>query len=225
MRRVDRAAAWALLLAAPVGFAACASMSKTQKGAVIGAGGGAVVGGAIGKAAGSTAKGAIIGAVIGGTAGALIGAQMDKQAAELAAEIPNAKVERVGEGILVTFDSGLMFAFDSDVIEGNARTNLDNLAKSLSQHPNTDVMIVGHTDSIGAASYNRDLSQRRAESAAAFLGGEGVNRARIQTAGRGETEPVADNATDEGRQQNRRVEVAIYASDDYRKALLRKNGG
>jgi outer membrane protein OmpA-like peptidoglycan-associated protein len=214
----------ALPVLVSVGLGACSSMNKTQKGAVIGAGAGAAAGAVIGKQAGSTAKGAIIGAVVGGTAGAIIGSQMDKQAKELAAEIPGAKIERVGEGLLVTFDSGLLFAFDSDVIEGNARTNLGNLAASLREYPNTDVVIVGHTDSIGSNSYNQSLSQRRASSAATYLASSGVPRDRIDATGKGETEPVADNATDGGRQQNRRVEVAIFASEEYRKQLQRRNG-
>lgn len=200
-------------------LAGCASMSNTQKGAVIGAAGGAVAGGVIGKATGSTAKGAIIGAAVGGAAGAIIGSQMDKQAKELAADIPGAKVERVGEGLLVTFDSGLLFAFDSDVIEGNARTNLTNLANSLKEYDNTDVLIVGHTDDVGSDAYNQGLSERRSRSAANYLVMQGVTRARIDTSGRGETEPVATNTTDGGRSQNRRVEVAIYASEEYRKRV------
>jgi outer membrane protein OmpA-like peptidoglycan-associated protein len=208
----------------PFLIAAC-GMSSTQKGAVIGAGGGAVIGGVIGNQAGSTAKGAIIGAVVGGAAGAIIGAQMDKQADELADEIPGAKIERVGEGLLVTFESGLLFEFDSDAIIGNARTNLTNLAESLRKYPETEVLIVGHTDSIGSSSYNNDLSQRRSQSAANYLAMNGVPRARIEATGRGETEPVADNGTDAGRSQNRRVEVAIFASEEYRKEMVRRHGG
>lgn len=204
---------------------ACSGMSNTQKGAAIGAGAGAAAGAAIGKAAGSTAKGAIIGAVVGGGAGAIIGARMDRQAKELAAEIPGAKIERVGEGLLVTFDSGLLFAFDSDAIEGNAESNLTNLANSLEKYPETDVLIVGHTDSVGTARYNEDLSRRRAAAAARFLASHGVVADRLRTEGRGETEPVADNGSDAGRQQNRRVEVAIFASEEYRKQLIGRNGG
>src|SRR5690349_1929278 len=102
----------------------CASLNNKEKGGIIGATGGAVIGGAIGKANGSTAKGAILGAVVGGAAGMIIGHQMDKQAEELKQNIPGAVVERVGEGIQVTFDSGLLFDFDSDVVRPEARTNL-----------------------------------------------------------------------------------------------------
>jgi len=209
----------ALMLSTTLGLGACSSLSNTQKGAVIGAAGGAVVGGAVGRATGSTAKGAIIGAAVGGTAGAIIGAQMDKQAKELAADIPGAKVERVGEGLLVTFDSGLLFAFDSDVIEGNARTNLTNLANSLKEYDNTHVLIAGHTDAVGTDAYNQSLSERRSHAAANYLVTQGVSRSRIDPTGLGESEPVATNETDAGRAQNRRVEVAIYASEEYRKRV------
>lgn len=213
--------ALAVLLA--MSLAAC-GMSNTQKGAVIGAGAGAAAGGVIGRAAGSTAKGAIIGAVVGGTAGAIIGSRMDKQAEELADEIPGARIERVGEGLLVTFESGLLFDFDSDEIKGNARTNLSNLAASLRKYPETEVLIVGHTDSIGSESYNRSLSERRAKAAANFLAMNGVPMSRLEATGRGEVEPVADNASDSGRAQNRRVEVAIFASEEYRQQLIRRHG-
>lgn len=190
--------------------AGCAT--KSQTGAVIGAGGGAVVGGAIGKATGSTARGAIIGAVVGGAAGALIGAKMDRQAKELEQNIKGAKVERVGEGIQVTFDSGLLYDFDSDVVKAEARTNLRELALSLGKYPDSDLQIIGHTDSQGTDSYNQALSERRARSAATYLTSQGVASSRIQTHGLGETEPIATNDTDAGRMANRRVEVAIYAS-------------
>ena len=197
----------------------CASLNKTEKGAIIGAGTGAVVGGAVGRANGSTAKGAIIGAVVGGAAGAVIGRQMDKQAQELAQNIPGAKVERVGEGIQVTFASGLLYDFDSDRVRAEAATNLHNLAASLDKYPNTNLLIVGHTDSVGADAYNQSLSDRRARAAADYLASQGVARTRLQTAGRGESEPVASNDSESGRAQNRRVEVAIYANDAYRQQV------
>lgn len=218
-----RSKAIILALTVPV-LGACSSMNNTQKGAVIGAAGGAAAGGLIGKAAGSTAKGAIIGATVGGAAGAIIGNQMDKQAKELAAEIPGATVERVGEGVLVTFDSGLLFEFDSDRIQGAAKSNLDNLAQSVRKNANTDLLIVGHTDAVGTDAYNYGLSERRAASAKNYLGLQGVDRGRIDTAGRGETEPVASNETEAGRAQNRRVEVAIFASEEYREQLIKANG-
>jgi len=190
----------------------CASMNAKTKGALIGAGAGATVGGVIGNQTGSTTRGAIIGAVVGGAAGAIIGHQMDMQAKELEQNIPGAKVQRVGEGIAVLFDSGLLFDVDSDVIKGDARSNLDALAASLAKYPKSDLMIVGHTDDTGTDSYNMGLSKRRAASAKNYLRAHGVTRG-IKSLGRGESEPIAANDSAEGRQQNRRVEVAIYASD------------
>ncbi len=206
-----RSLAGVLTLAALVPLAMNCAMNKTEKGAIIGAGAGGAVGAVIGKATGSTVRGAIIGAAVGGVAGAVIGHQMDKQAEELAYDLPGATVQRIGEGITVTFPEGLLFGFDSDQISPAARDNLRRFAASLQKYPNTRTLIVGHTDSDGSADYNMDLSNRRALSAASFLAGEGVDRSRISTAGRGETEPIATNESDAGRQQNRRVEVAIYA--------------
>lgn len=202
--------------------AGCASMNKKEKGAVIGAGAGAVVGGVIGNQTGSTARGAIIGAVVGGVAGAIIGHQMDQQAEELEQNIPGATVERVGEGINVTFASGLLFDFDSDVIRGEARANLDELAASLEEYDGSDLLIVGHTDAKGTETYNQDLSERRAQAARRYLASRGVDSARIDIRGRGEYEPVASNETESGRQLNRRVEVAIYASEEARAAAKRQ---
>jgi outer membrane protein OmpA-like peptidoglycan-associated protein len=215
-----------LTLAVLVPFAAgCSSLSQTQKGAIIGAAGGGAVGAVVGNATGSTARGAIIGAAVGGVAGAIIGRQMEKQAEELAADLENAKVEQVGEGVLVTFDSGLLFDFDSDVVKGAAAENLRTLANSLKKYPQSELLIVGHTDARGTDSYNMGLSDRRAASARAYLVAQGIDPSRIRTAGRGETEPVASNESDAGRAQNRRVEVAIFASEEYREQLLRQNPG
>jgi len=197
----------------------CASMSRTQKGAVIGAGAGGVVGGIIGKQVGSTTKGAIIGAAVGGVAGAIIGRQMDKQAQELMKDIPGATVQRVGEGIVVTFDSGLMFDFDSDAIRGETRRNLDALANSLLEYRTTDVQIAGHTDAKGSDSYNQDLSERRARAAKNYLVGQGVASGRVLTRGLGEAEPIGSDT------ENRRVEVAIYASDELQSQAQREASG
>ncbi len=194
-------------------------MNNTGKGAAIGAGAGAAVGAIIGKATGKTATGAIVGAAVGGSAGAIIGRQMDKQAEELEEELEGAKVERVGEGIQITFDSAILFAFNSSDLSDQARQNLVNLANSLKEYPNTEILIAGHTDSVGSETYNQELSERRANSAAAYLLDAGVGADRMSIIGHGETQPVASNDTDLGRQQNRRVEVAIYASEEYRQEL------
>lgn len=201
------------LVAAMAFTSTACSLNRKEKGAIIGGTAGAAAGAAIGNKAGSTARGAIIGAVVGGAAGAIIGNQMDKQAEELEVEIPGAVIERVGEGIQITFASGLLYDFDSSAIKPDARTNLQNLAISLKKYNNTDLLIVGHTDSRGAEDYNQDLSLRRANAASAYLATQGVSAARIFTSGRGELEAVATNETDAGRQMNRRIEVAIYSSD------------
>lgn len=217
LRRVMTSGAVALLLVST--GSGCSSLNKTEKGAIIGAAAGGAAGGLIS----SSTKGAIIGAVIGGAAGAIIGHQMDKQAQELK-EIPGARVERVGEGIQVTFDSGLLFDFDSDVIKGNARANLDQLAASLQKYQDSNLLIAGHTDNVGTESYNMDLSRRRADAAAAYLRSQGVSRT-IRTMGRGEMEPVASNETDSGRSENRRVELAIYANEEMVEKAKAQAGG
>lgn len=213
---VNRTTAW-LLMAIAIGQSGCATLSKKEEGAVIGAGGGAIVGAAVGSATGSTARGAIIGAVVGGAAGAIIGHQMDQQAKELKQNIPGATVVRVGEGIAVTFASGLLFDFDSDRVRPEAGNNLRTLAQSLDKYPNTDLMIVGHTDATGTSAYNQALSERRARAASSYLVAQGVKSTRLQATGRGETEPISGNDTESGRQLNRRVEVAIYANAAARK--------
>jgi outer membrane protein OmpA-like peptidoglycan-associated protein len=211
-----------LCLASAVVLAGCAGMSQKQRGAVIGATTGAAVGGVIGNQTGSTARGAIIGAVVGGAAGAIIGHQMDQQAKELQQNINGATVERVGEGIEVTFASGILYPFNSTEILPAGKTNLQELANSLQKYPNSDILIVGHTDSVGTDAYNLDLSQRRAQAASAYLQSLGVPANRLQIQGRGESEPVQPNDTEEGRARNRRVEIAIYASEAYRNQV--KNG-
>ncbi len=206
-------------------FAGCESTSNTMKGAGVGAGAGAVIGGIIGSSSDNTAKGVLIGSAIGGATGAIIGAQMDKQAEELDQELENATVERVGEGIQITFDSAILFGVDSSELSTGARASLADLAASLQSYPNTNVLIVGHTDNTGAAEYNQSLSERRASAAAAALAEFGIPRTRLSINGFGEAQPIADNATATGREQNRRVEVAIFASEEYRESLEQQNGG
>jgi outer membrane protein OmpA-like peptidoglycan-associated protein len=198
---------------------ACQSLNNRDRGVIVGSAGGAVVGGAIGRANGSTAKGAIIGATVGGVIGGVIGHQMDQQAKEIDQNIPGAIVERVGEGIQVTFESGLMFDFNSDELRPEARTNLRNLAASLDKYPNSSLLIVGHTDAVGSDSFNQGLSERRAIQTASYLIGQGVASSRLRSMGLGESEPLAPNDSDANMQKNRRVEVAIYASEAYRNQL------
>lgn len=196
---------------------ACHTFNKTQKGAAIGAGTGGIIGAFIGKNAGNTALGAIIGGAVGGTAGAFIGHNMDKQAAEIKQTVPGATVIREGEGIIVKFDSGILFDVDKTDIKSDAETNLKNLAASLKNNPETNILIIGHTDSTGTSAYNVDLSVHRAASVKNFLTERGIRNSRLNIDGRGETEPIADNGTQAGRAQNRRVEIVIMANDKMKK--------
>ncbi len=203
------------------GMAACSSMSRTGKGAAIGGAIGGVVGGIITD---DTAKGAIMGAVIGGAAGAVIGSYMDKQAEEIERDLEGATVQRVGEGIKITFDSGLLFDVDKAGLKPASQTNLANLATILAKYDDTEILLEGHTDATGSEEHNLDLSRERAQSVANYLAGQGVMETRFVIMGYGEMQPVASNDTVEGRKQNRRVEVAIYANDKLKKAAEKKAG-
>lgn len=194
------------------------SASRTAKGGAIGSGAGGAIGGIIGSQSDNTAKGAILGAMVGGAAGALIGEYMDRQANELEGELEGATVERVGEGIQITFDSGILFDFDSYTLREASKINLRELAKTLEEYDETEVLIEGHTDNVGTDAYNMNLSRQRAASVEDYLSILGVSDNRLISKGYGEEQPVASNDTDAGRQQNRRVEIAIYANDDLKEA-------
>ena len=202
----------------------CKSWNNTQKGAAIGTASGAGAGAVIGKASGNTALGAIIGAAVGGGAGALIGHKMDKQAQEIKNTVPGAKVERVGEGIVVEFNSQILFGFDRSDLTADAKNNLNDLVKVLNSYPDTDIEIQGHTDSQGTDSYNKKLSKRRANAVGAYLSSKGVRSARITERGFGEDVPKYSNATTDGQAQNRRVEFLIAANAKM-KADAKKEGG
>ncbi len=217
MKRFNHLVAVAAVASMVGASAGCASWGdKQKKGTGIGGAAGGVLGAIIGHKTGSTARGAIIGAVVGGAAGALIGRRMDSQAEKLAKELEGAQVSRVGEGIAVTFDSGILFPHDSSTLSSEAQSNLRKLADSLQAESRTNVMIVGHTDSDGADSYNQDLSERRGRSASDYLATHGVSSSRLSSRGRGEAEPIASNTAADGKRQNRRVEIAIYANDEWR---------
>ena len=211
--KLSRTAAFAAATA--IALSACASLSanKEKTGVLVGAATGAAAGAVVGNNTGSTARGAIIGAVVGGTAGGIIGHQMDQKAKEINATVAGATVTRVGEGLVVTFDSGLLFDFNSDQLRPEARTNLDNLAANLSTFGDSKLLLVGHTDSVGTASYNLALSERRALAVGTYLTNKGVPSTRVAVTGRGETEPIQPNETEQGRSANRRVEVAVSAGD------------
>ena len=192
-------------------------VSNTAKGGAIGATAGGVIGGIIGHKAGNTAVGAIIGAAVGGTAGALIGRRMDKQAEELQNDLDGALVQRVGEGILITFNEGMQFDVNSSTVRSSSTGNLSDLSTVLGKYEDTDILIEGHTDSSGSEEYNQTLSEKRASSVKRILIQKGIVASRMTAIGYGESQPLEDNSTEAGRQANRRVEVAIYANDKMKK--------
>jgi|GEM_PF-196730 len=195
----------------------CESTTNAGRGAGYGAAAGGVIGGIIGSRSGSWAKGAILGAVIGGAGGALIGNYMDKQAAEINRDVEGATVERVGEGIRVVFDSGILFSTGSSTINATSRYNIEKLAGILNRYDDTNVVIEGHTDSVGSDESNQVLSENRAQSVASLLRAYGVSGNRLTPVGYGETRPVASNETESGRRLNRRVEVLIYANEELKR--------
>jgi outer membrane protein OmpA-like peptidoglycan-associated protein len=217
---MKRTVAGVVAVALLVGMAGCAT--KAQTGAIVGAGGGAVVGAVIGKATGNTAAGAILGAALGGVAGAFIGDYMDRQAAEMERDLEGARIERIGEGIKITFAGGILFDVDRSDLRPEAQTELTKLAGILGKYDDTNVMVEGHTDATGTEEYNMDLSVRRASSVGTFLAVQNVARERLSAIGFGELKPIASNETTEGRQQNRRVEVAIWANDELKDAAKRQ---
>jgi outer membrane protein OmpA-like peptidoglycan-associated protein len=191
----------------------CSTMTKSQKGAVIGGAGGAVVGGVVGRIMGKTAMGAIIGAAAGGVAGAVIGRKMDKQAAEMAKELADAEVIREGEGIVIKFKEKVLFAYNSAELNAASKTSLDQLNNILRKYPETNITVIGHTDSNGADAYNQTLSESRSNSVIAYAGQNGIARLRLTPIGKGESDPIATNDTDEGRSLNRRVEFVVTANE------------
>jgi outer membrane protein OmpA-like peptidoglycan-associated protein len=195
--------------------------SNAVKGGVIGGVAGGVVGGVVGDKMGNTVLGAIIGAAVGGTAGVLIGNYMDNQAKEMAQDIDGAKVERIGEGIKITFDSGILFGVNSSTLEPAAKSNISKLAVILSRYPNTNILVTGHTDFDGTEQYNQTLSERRAESVANYVKSRGISSSRLSLIGLGEGEPIASNETAEGKKLNRRVEIAIFADEELKDAAER----
>lgn len=203
--------------------------NNTQKGAGIGAAGGAAIGGVIGNnvGKGNTILGALIGGVIGGAAGGYIGNRMDRQAERIETEIPGAEVNRVGEGINITFneDAGVYFDTNKSAVKGASATTLNKLAGILKEYPNSNILVEGHTDSAGPNDYNMKLSEQRAESVTNYLISQGIDGNRFTTKWYGEDQPVADNATTEGKAKNRRVELAILANDALKKEAAEKTKG
>jgi outer membrane protein OmpA-like peptidoglycan-associated protein len=207
-----------------VGCDATRKTSNQNKGVAVGAVGGAVIGGIIGNNVGNkknTALGAILGAAVGGVAGGIIGNKMDKQAQKIETEIPGAKVERVGEGINVTFDennpdgskAGVYFATNKSDITPNSQLAIDKLEKIFTEYPETNILVEGHTDNVGADAYNMTLSEKRANAVGNALKKSGLAAGRLTVKWYGESQPKADNATAEGRALNRRVEFSITANE------------
>jgi outer membrane protein OmpA-like peptidoglycan-associated protein len=200
------------------GIMGCASWTNKEKGLVIGASTGGVIGGVIGQKTGNTALGAILGATVGGATGIWIGSYMDKQANDLEKELgENATVERAGEGIKVTLDSGLLFDFDKADIQEASKESLTKFAVIVNKYEDTNIILEGHTDNIGEQDYNLELSRRRAQSVSDFINGLKVDSSRLSEFGYGEIQPIADNTEEAGRQQNRRVEIAIFANEELKK--------
>jgi outer membrane protein OmpA-like peptidoglycan-associated protein len=204
-----------------VGCEATKNANNKQKGAVIGATSGAVIGGVIGNNTGdgNTALGAIIGGVVGGAAGGYIGSRMDKQAKKIEQEIPGAEVERVGEGINVTFDESSGVYFDTEKYNINAKSQetLNKLAEIFREYPKTNILVEGHTDDKGSDSYNLTLSKNRAQAVTNYMVNQGLSKGRFDTKWYGESQPKYDNNTVEGRAKNRRVELAIVANEELKK--------
>ncbi|MEL6812795.1 MAG: OmpA family protein [Bacteroidota bacterium] len=213
----------ALSLTLVVAFSSCEATKNAnnkQKGAVIGAAGGAILGAIIGNNAGKGGNGevgAVIGGVVGGAAGVLIGAKMDKNAQKIEEEVPGAKVERVDDGIVITFDgenNGVYFDTAKYNINSASKETLDKLSAVLIEFPDTDVLVVGHTDSVGSDASNMTLSKNRAQSVTNyFTGSKGLSAGRFTTNWFGETSPIATNDTAEGRAQNRRVNIVIVPNE------------
>ncbi len=192
--------------------------NNKQKGAVIGATGGAILGAILGNNIGKGGNGelgAVIGGVIGGGAGVLIGNKMDKQAQQIEQEIPGAQVERVDDGIVVTFDetSGVYFDTEKYNINAASQETLNKLIGVFKEYPDTNVLVVGHTDSAGAEAYNMTLSKNRANAVTNYLIQNGISNSRLTTNWYGEQQPIADNTTAEGRAKNRRVNIAIIPNE------------
>jgi len=205
-----------VVLGAVLILSGCSTLTKTQKGAVTGTAAGGTMGAIIGRASGNTALGAIIGAAVGGTAGSLIGHKMDKQAEEIKKTVPDAKVERIGEGIVVEFSSNVLFGFDQSSLSNEAKTNLDKLVLVLDSYADTNIELQGYTDSKGSVSYNQNLSEDRASAVASYLSSKGVSRSRVVSKGFGESYPKYDNESESGRSENRRVEFLITANEKMR---------
>ena len=211
---------WAVLLFFVSGIVlnGCKSIqnaNSSQKGAGIGVAAGAALGALIGGKD-NRAAGALIGAAVGGGAGAIIGHKMDEQAKEIETTIPGAEVVRSEEGIQLILDENadVRFEFNSSGLTSEAKANLGKLVGIFDKYPDTDILVIGHTDSDGSETYNQTLSEKRAASVVSFLTANGIAPARLRSTGLGEMQPRASNDTKEGKALNRRVEFTITANEE-----------
>ncbi len=201
-------------------LAGCASWSKTGQGAAIGGAAGAVLGTAVSK---DNTKGAVVGGAIGAVAGGIIGNYLDKQAKELEA-VKGAEVERQGDELKITFSEKILFDINSSTLKSASQSQLDQVADVLNRYPDTDILVMGHTDATGTEEYNQKLSERRATAVTYYIEGRGVADSRVRAKGFGESAPVADNATEEGRAQNRRVEFSIHVNEAFKADAAKQAG-
>lgn len=225
----------AVIMMMAVGCETVKKTNKAQRGGVIGAAAGGVIGGVIGNnvGKGNTVLGAVIGSVVGGVTGAIIGNQMDKQAEKIKNEIPGAEVQRVGEGIVVTFSEnnpdgskmGVYFDFDKSEITSNSKLALNKLIQIFKEYPETNLLVEGHTDDKGADTYNLALSERRAMAVGNYLKNNGISPSRLTINWYGEAQPKAENTTDANRAENRRVEFAITANEKMKEAAKKEAAG
>jgi outer membrane protein OmpA-like peptidoglycan-associated protein len=231
--QIKKISQFVLALTVVFTFSNCKSIQNAnnkQKGAVIGATGGAVLGAIIGNNVGKGGNGelgAVIGGVVGGTAGVLIGNKMDKQAQKIEEEIPGAQVERIDDAIVVTFDenSGVYFDTNKYNINAASQETLNKLIAVFKEYTDTNILVVGHTDSVGAEDYNMTLSKNRAYAVTNYLINNGVGSGRLNTNWFGETQPTNDNSTAEGRAKNRRVNVAIVPNQKMIDDAKQQSGG
>ncbi|MEH6408369.1 MAG: OmpA family protein [Leeuwenhoekiella sp.] len=219
----------ALAVTVMTGCEATKNANNKQKGTVIGAAGGAIIGAVIGNnvgKGGNSELGAVIGGVVGGAAGNIIGNKMDKQAQRIEEEIPGAEVERIDDGIVVNFDENSGVYFDTNKYNVNeaSQTTLNGLSKVMVEYPQTNILVVGHTDNTGADSYNMTLSKNRAEAVTNYLVGKGLASGRFTTQWYGETQPKYDNNTAEGRSKNRRVTLAIVPNQEMKNEAKQQAG-
>lgn len=191
--------------------------SGAKKGGAIGGAAGAATGAVIGHQSGHTGTGAIVGGAVGAAAGAIIGDYMERQKKELE-QVPGADVKRDGDRLIVTFEAPILFDFDSSILKPGSKDNLQQMSSVLVDYPDTNLIVIGHTDNTGSDAYNQRLSERRAGAVRSYFINHNVAAGRVRARGYGETAPVASNADEDGRAKNRRVEVQIAAND----ALQRK---